>query len=286
MIKKIAVVGATGMLGWPVAKALADAGVEVTALIRSSKNIRPHPNLNWVEGDLKNPESLQKLLIGKDAVHLNLSVKQSEKETDWHAEEQGLESILTLARNANIGQVSYLSSLIMNYQQMNGFDWWVFRLKQKAVAQIKNSGLNAAIFYPSTFMETLVHQYKAGPFMLLAGESKHKQYFVAAADYAQQVVQSYKLSLTRTQEYVVQGPAAYNTDEAVAIFKQNTSANLFTLRAPLRLIQFYGRFIQKMNYGHHILEALNNYPEKFEAESTWQQLGKPKISLEEFSKKF
>jgi hypothetical protein len=39
-----------------------------------------------------------------------------------------------------------------------------------------------------------------------------------------------------------------------------------------------------MNYGYHILEALNNYPEKFEAEKTWQQLGSPKITLEEFCK--
>jgi hypothetical protein len=81
--------------------------------------------------------------------------------------------------------------------------------------------------------------------MLLAGESKHKQYFIAAADYAQQVVQSFKLSLTGTQEYIVQGPTAYTTDEAVAIFKQNAAPNLFTLRASLRLIRFYGRFFQK-----------------------------------------
>jgi len=40
-----------------------------------------------------------------------------------------------------------------------------------------------------------------------------------------------------------------------------------------------------MNYGYHILEALNNYPEKMEAETTWQQLGKPKITLGEFSKR-
>lgn len=272
------------MLGWPVAKALADAGFEVTAFIRSSKNIRPYPNLNWVEGDLKNSKSLQKLLIGKDAVHLNLSVKQTEKESDWHAEEQGLENVLQIARPVNIKRITYLSSLVMNYQGTNNFDWWVFQLKKKAVAQIKNSGLQVAIFYPSTFMETLVHQYKAGPFMLLAGESKHKQYFIAAADYAQQVVQSFKLSLTGTQEYVVQGPIAYTTDEAVAIFKQNATANLLSLRASLGLIRFYGRFFQKMNYGYHILEALNNYPEKFEAEKTWQQLGSPKITLEEFCK--
>jgi uncharacterized protein YbjT (DUF2867 family) len=281
---KISVIGASGMLGWPVTTALADAGFTVTALSRNLKSTRKHPNLNWMSGDLNNPESIRKLLEGNDAVHLNLSVKQHEKQTDWHAEEQGLENLLRIAQEVNLKHVSYLSSLIMNYQGMNGFDWWVFRLKQRAVETIRHSGISASIFYPSTFMETLVHQYKAGPFMLLAGVSKHKQYFIAAEDYAQQVVESYKLNLNGFQEYVVQGPDAFTTEEAVTIFKQNTVAKLITLRAPLGLLKFYGGFLQKMNYGYHILEALNNYPEKFEAETTWQQLGKPKITLEEFSK--
>lgn len=285
MIKKIAIVGATGMLGWPVAKALADCGFEVTALIRSIKNKTEYPQIRWLEGDLSNPDAIRSLLNGQDALHLNLSVKQSERENDWHAEEQGLQRILELSLKSNITRVSYLSSLIMNYQSLNGFDWWVFRLKQRAVKHIKQSGLQSAIFYPSTFMETLVHQYKVGPFMLLAGESKYKQYFIAASDYANQVAQYYKLELPGAHDFVVQGPAGYTTDQAVELFIQYSSSKLFRLRAPLGLIQFYGRFIQKMNYGYHILEALNNYPEKFEAESTWQQLGKPKITLEEFSKR-
>ncbi len=285
-MNNIAIVGGTGMLGWPVATALAQAGFTVTALTRTAQGNRNHPNIKWLVGDLKNTDSIRKLLEGNEAVHLNLSVKQNETQTDWHAEEQGLENLLRIAREQNIKHISYLSSLIMNYQGMYGFDWWVFRLKQRAIAQIRNSGISATVFYPSTFMETLLHQYKAGPFMLLAGESKHKQYFVAAADYAQQVVHSYKQEATQHfREYIVQGPHAYTTDEAVAIFKQNAPARLMTLRAPLGLIKFYGSFIQKMNYGYHILEALNNYPEKFEAGATWQQLGKPSVTLEQFSKR-
>ncbi|KXK28825.1 MAG: NmrA family protein [Bacteroidetes bacterium OLB12] len=285
-MNNIAIAGGTGMLGWPVATALAQAGFTVTALTRTPQENRNHPNIRWVVGDLQNTDSIRKLLEGNEAVHLNLSVKQNETQTDWHAEEQGLENLLRIAREQHIKHISYLSSLIMNYQGMNGFDWWVFRLKQRAVAQIRDSGISATVFYPSTFMETLLHQYKAGPFMLLAGQSKHKQYFVAAEDYAQQVVQSYKQEPTqRFREYIVQGQHAYTTDEAIAIFKQNTPARLMTLRAPLGLIKFYGGFFAKMNYGYHILEALNNYPEKFEAEATWQQLGKPSVTLEQFSKR-
>jgi len=40
-----------------------------------------------------------------------------------------------------------------------------------------------------------------------------------------------------------------------------------------------GLFSQKMNYVAHICEALNKYPEKFESETTWKDLGKPAITL-------
>ena len=37
-----------------------------------------------------------------------------------------------------------------------------------------------------------------------------------------------------------------------------------------------------MNYAYHICEALNKYPEKFESENTWNDLGKPSITLAEY----
>lgn len=286
MIKKIAIVGATGMLGWPVTLALANSGFEVRALTRTLPTTLSHPKITWVKGDLKSKDDIQQLLTGEEAVHLNLSVKQTEKENDWHTEGEGLQNLLSVAKQSGIKQISYLSSLIMYYQGMNEFDWWVFKLKQDAVKAIKATAIPGSIFYPSTFMETIVHQYKAGPFLLVAGKSLHKQYFIAAEDYARQVVASYRNpEPTTQQDYIIQGEAGYTTDEALEIFRTNyQKGKLLKLNAPLGLIKFYGRFIQKMNYGYHILEALNKYPEKFEAENTWQKLGKPRITLEEFSK--
>ena len=44
-----------------------------------------------------------------------------------------------------------------------------------------------------------------------------------------------------------------------------------------------GVFIQKFDYGYHIVEALNKYPERFEAQQTWDLLGKPQITLKDFA---
>ena len=56
-------------------------------------------------------------------------------------------------------------------------------------------------------------------------------------------------------------------------------------KVPLGLIKALGYLNQRMNYGYHIIEALNNYPERFEAANTWEDLGRPATTIEEFASK-
>ena len=173
----------------------------------------------------------------------------------------------------------------MNYQGINKFNWWVFDLKRKAVNMIKESGIAYTIFYPSTFMDNFNHTYRRGNRILLAGESKHKMYFISASDYAEQVVRSYQQYTNENKEFIIQGPEAYTADEAAVIFQQNyTKEKLSISKAPLGLLKFLSNFSQSINYGAHIIEALNNYPEKFEAEKTWEALGKPTTLLKDFAR--
>jgi len=287
-MKNIAFIGATGLLGMPVANALVAAGYNLTALVRnpSEERCRQLQNVRLIPGNMNNPVDLNKLLTGQDAVYLNLSVKQNEKEHEWHTEREGIHNLLAVAREAGIRRVFYLSALLARYEGINGFSWWVFQLKHDAVKAVKGSGIPYTIFYPSTFMEALTSQYKQGNRMLLAGESRFPQYFIAAADYASQVVNAVRTSSAESREYVVQGPEPYTTDNAVTEFINHYSkAHLKTSRAPVALIKFLGTFSQKLDYGYHIIEALNNYPEKFEAENTWKDLGRPTITIREFAGK-
>ncbi|MEI9918352.1 MAG: NAD(P)H-binding protein [Bacteroidota bacterium] len=286
-MKRIAMIGATGLLGKPVALALANAGYEVTALVRDPGPARKFfpPQIKIFPGDMRSDTDLKKLLAGHDKVYLNLSVKQKEKKTDWHSEEQGLKILLPIANEAGIKRIFYLSSLIQRYQGMNGFNWWVMRLKTEAVAMVRNSGIPSTIFYPSTFMEAIPTQYMQGRRLLIAGRSKHKQHFIASADYAQQVLNAIETNTgNENKDYVIQGPEAYLTDEAMKVFKENyKKASLSISSAPFSFLKLFGMFNTKMNYGSHIINALNNYPEKFEAENTWSELGKPKVTLKDFA---
>lgn len=282
-------IGATGLLGKPVALALANAGYEVTALVRDPGPARKTfpREIKIFPGDMRSDTDVKKLLAGHDKVYLNLSVKQNEKKTDWHSEDQGLKTLLPIAKETGIQRIFYLSSLIHRYQGMNGFDWWVLKLKSEAVRMIRASGIPSTIFYPSTFMEAIPSQYMQGRRLLIAGRSKHKQYFIASSDYALQVLNAIETNTgTDNKDYVIQGPDAYLTNEALKVFKENyKKASLSISSAPFSFVRLFGMFNTKMNYGSHIIEALNNYPEKFEAENTWSELGKPQVTLKEFASK-
>ena len=55
------------------------------------------------------------------------------------------------------------------------------------------------------------------------------------------------------------------------------------MKAPLAPIKVLGMFNQRMNYLYNICEALNKFPEKFESQKTWDELGKPPTTLANYA---
>ena len=165
---------------------------------------------------------------------------------------------------------------------MNGFKWWAFEIKHAAVDAIKKSGLNYSIFYPSTFMECLDKQMLQGTRIMLAGKSEAPMWFIAGKDFGVQMAWALKKAGDSNQEYNVQGLEPYTSDEAAKVFTENVKSNIKIMRAPLAPLKYLGIFNQRMNYAYHICEALNKYPEKFESENTWNDLGKPSTTLADY----
>lgn len=283
---RILFIGATGMLGKPVATQLIAAGFDVTLLARDANKMEKFfPGIKIVQGDVFDKESLRKAFPGHDAVYLNLSINQSSKNKDPQTEREGIDNIIAVAKETGIKRLVYLSSLVHFYQGMNGFDWWAFRIKEEAIKKIKNSGIDYTIFYPSTFMETYPYQMIMGKRVGMMGKSLMPMWFIAAEDYGKQVARSFETAGSENKEYPVQGLYAYTFEEATRIFIENYSKNkLSIMRAPFGLVKFFGSFSPKMNYVWHICEALNKYPEKFESEITWHELGKPTITFADFTK--
>lgn len=284
---KIAIIGATGLLGRPVTQELIKAGYAVTILARNPAKAQAlFPNTPIVPADVQDVASLVRAFEGQQAVYLSLSVEQTETSEAFHTETDGMANIIEAAQQTGIRRIAYLSSIVMRYQGMNGFKWWVFDVKMKALQLLKASGIPITVFYPSTFMESFYIQ-KQGNKIGTVGKSKQKMWFIAAQDYGKQVAKSFEVVADgQSKHYAIQGPEGYTYHEAVGLFAQHYSKEkLFELNVPLWVTKLVGFGNQRMNYASRICEALNNYPEKFVAEGTWNELGKPQITIEEFARR-
>lgn len=283
-MQKILFIGATGMLGKPVALELLRAGFRLTLLARDVVRMQKlFPNIPVIKGDVFDQSSLEVAMKDHDTVYLNLSVAQSSKKNSPQTEREGIHNVIAAAKKTGLKRIAYLSSLIKNYQGMNGFKWWSFELKQAAVDAIKRSGLNYSIFYASTFMECLDQQMLQGNKLMLAGKSEAPMWFIAGKDYGIQVAWALKKAGDSNQEYNIQGLEPFTFDQAAKVFCDNYKAPIKPMKAPLAPIKVLGMFNQRMNYLYNICEALNKFPEKFESQKTWDELGKPPTTLANYA---
>ena len=286
MKKNILVIGATGMLGKPVTHALLQSpDLKVTIMARYVATAKAlFPGARVVEGDVFDPLSLLAAFEGQDAVYISLGPSRNSRPNDRMPEREGIDNIISVAQTTGIKRLALLSSLVQQYNGMNGFRWWIFDMKQEAVNKIRTCGIPYTIFYPSSFMENFDQLMMKGSNIMLAGESKALMYFIAGQDYGKQVARSFSILTNENKEYAVQGAEAYNWDNAAAIFiKHYTKKKLKPMKAPLGMLRFMGKFSTSARYTAKILEALNNYPEKFESHHTWQELGKPEITLAQYA---
>ena len=284
MNKSIIVIGATGMLGKPVAEELIKAGFNVKILSRNvqkAKKLFPEVE-NIGQCDLRDKEKLVEAFRGYDFVYMNLSVAPDENESPFHPELDGLKNALEAAKETGIKRTGYISSIISRDFET---DWWVFKIKRSAVELIKKSGIPYAIFYPSSFMETLVRSIQKNKLMV-AGKAKYKNWWISGHDYGKQVATAFKvIPENESRDYTVQGPEALIFNEAAKIFAENYSKGALKVSStPLGLLKFIGLFSAQVKYITKILEIINNHPETFMAEDTWKELGKPETTVADFAR--
>jgi uncharacterized protein YbjT (DUF2867 family) len=281
-MRKIAVIGATGMLGIPVATALIEAGFEVTALARNPQAARRllPAGVSIVEADVRDEASLRRGLEGQEGLHLNLSIAPSERRSDFHTEQQGLEHILSAARATGIARIGYVSAMIEDSDS----DWWVLEVWRGALARIKSSGIPYTIFYPSNLMETIAQRHMVGGVLLLAGTSHYCNYWIAGRDFARQVARSFAIAEAADREYFIQGPEAMTYEEAAQRYARALPNGPRIVRVPLAVFYILGAFSQSMHFNARILSAVLRYPEEFKAAQAWHDLGKPTMTIEEFAR--
>ena len=215
-IKTVAVIGATGMLGSPVAKALKAAGFKVRVIGRDIEKLGKHFDANYqhFEADIHNRSSLRQALAGCDAVHINLSGHTDES---CHRNQVvGTQRIVEAAKVQGLNRITFLSGTTSELKNTWHYDT---QAKVEAEKIIKNSGLSYIVFCPSWFMETLplfVNNGRATVF----GKTSQPVKWLSAKEYAAIVVESYQQQEVLNQRLHIHGPEGIDISSAVKLYAE------------------------------------------------------------------
>ncbi|MCL6563270.1 MAG: NAD-dependent epimerase/dehydratase family protein [Firmicutes bacterium] len=109
------VTGATGFIGYHVARHLRQCGHAVRALVRDPAGAaRLSPlGVEWVQGDVLDPRSLEQSVRGVDAVfHVAAlySLQARQAKQIWAVNVEGTQNVLAAARKAGVYRIVYTSS--------------------------------------------------------------------------------------------------------------------------------------------------------------------------------
>ena len=285
-IRTIAVIGATGRLGAPVATELAKT-FQVRALVRSPEKARAMlpANVEIVRADLRDVASLRAGLQGMHAIYLNLATETADPDLPFYEEREGVANLLAAMRGLDIQYIAKIGALGA-YQPALG------SLKRNMVpnlirldghALIAASGIPHTFFAPTHYMELLPAMIQ-GRALQWIGNTDVKVYWISVADYAQQVVKAFGQPDAMPTDVPVQGPEAITVREAMRLFVANYDPTLKIRVAPLWVMRLIGLFNPRMRFVAHLFGYFGDHEDPFYAERTWKELGRPTTTLVEFAR--
>ena len=197
---KILVIGASGMLAGPVIRKLDEKGFELRLFSRS---VNPSMFINEydiVQGDLFNPDDLERAMTGCDAVHISIATNDDVIAT-------GI--ILDKARKKGIRLISMVSGCTVS-EENRWFDF--IDQKFRAEQMIMQSGIPYFIFRPTWFFESLAMLVRNGKATIL-GHQTELYHWIAADDFGKMVANAYSTEGAENKIYYVYGSERHDMKE-------------------------------------------------------------------------
>ena len=112
-MKPVLVTGASGFIGWHVARVLLERGYSVRALVRSGSNV-PELDIDRVTGDLRDPSSVERAVAGCGLVfHVAADYRLWAKDPQelYRSNVDGTHNLLEAAHAARVERVVYTSTV-------------------------------------------------------------------------------------------------------------------------------------------------------------------------------
>lgn len=285
-IERIAIIGATGRLGAPVAAELAK-NFRLRAIVRSPDKARTMlpPQVEIVQGDLRDVARLRTALAGIDALYINLATETADLRRPFYEEREGVANLMAAIQGLDIQYIAKIGALGAYPPALGGLKHNMVPniIRMQGHEIIAASGVPHTFFAPTHFMELLPNMIDKGALQWI-GDTSIKIYWISVADYARQVVRAFQSPETMPEHCPVQGPDALSIKDAMTTFVRNYDPALKVRVAPLWAIRLIGLFNPKMKFIGHLFAYFGSHEDPFYAGKTWERLGKPTITLDAFAK--
>lgn len=138
---KITVFGATGKIGKELLAFLSKANIPTIAVTRDKSKIKVLPNIEWMEADMNNPETLTQTMIDSKAVFLATNVNQK------FVQEQN--NAIEVAKKCNVKHIVKVSSPGADKDSQN----FIAKPNGEVEDLLKLSGIGFTIIQPNSFMQ-------------------------------------------------------------------------------------------------------------------------------------
>lgn len=286
MIQKIAFVGITGNLASFTYTELIKQGISIKALVRNLDKVKKNPNfpneIQIIEGDLSNLDSIRKAFTNVDAIYLNLSTLNPK--AHFQPEIDGIKNVIKIAKEKNINRIFHVSAVTAAYPEFaQGAELFINEIRKTGYRLLKNSGIPCTFFQCSWIMDTIEFSMRKGDTLQGFKSIRYPMYWLAGKDLGKMITNAVKLSKhSLSKDYIMQGKEAITFEEALKRYANTYSPNLKVQLAPTWLLKTIGIFNKEARLAAQIASFFSNFKEEFKAEQTWAELGEPTYSLENF----
>lgn len=282
-IHTVAVIGATGHLAIPVIKEMLEKGFRVKAIVRNPKKAQGllPSQVEIIQAELTDIASLTKAMHKTDAVYINLSMEITSMDLPFYTEREGVKNIIEAAHLNDIQQIlkiGALGSYPLATHIKNNIPQNIIRIQGHQL--IEQSGIPFTLFHPCSFIDNLFWIMKDTKTRWIG--KPIGCHWTNSVDYARQVVAAIGNPVAMNKHYAVQGTEKLTYLELEKRIKNSFHPDFSINTTPIGLIKFIGLFNSHMKFLGQLFGYFENNPDKFYAQQTWDDLGKPTLTVEEF----
>ena len=280
-IERILVLGATGLIGEPVAQKLLAEGHHVRLLVRDTERARRKlgDGFEYLEGSVTDSAAVDRAIAGIEGVHLSLGVEDpAQLEVVEH---QGSATVAEAAARQDVERIAYLTGSLVREEY--GPKIPEHRAKLAAEQAIVDSGVPYTFFRPTYFTNTLPRHVR-GPMILALGRQRRTLHPVCAEDFAGQVARAFATPAAAGRDFYIHGPEELTLHQALGIYRRIVVPEKRLVTIPLPVMAAIDRVFMggKLAPNLQIMRLLARLGERGDPVAANELLGAPTTTIEQW----